>query len=582
MSAGDSSSNLETTGVVSFSILLNGSEASSLYSVYSLVVCKEVNKVAWARVVIRDGNVAQQDFEATNTDDFIPGTEIEIQAGRKQDNTAVFKGIITNMGIKIREGASSTLTVECRDLAAKLTVGRKSNYYHEMKDSEVIEEILGTYDVTPEVEATEVAHKELVQYNATDWDFIVARAEVNSQLVFVDDGTLTVAKPDTSQDALVTLAYGVDIVEFEAATEARQQYAAAKANSWAPADQAMVEEEGAPPSLNEQGNITSDDLAGVLGVESFDLIGKGELLPEEMKAFADARLQKSGLARIIGRVRFKGQAEVKPNTVVELAGVGDRFNGMAYVTAIRHEIAGGDWFTEAQFGLSPQWYAEQKQISAPPAMGMLPAVSGLNIGIVTQLEGDPDSEERVKIKIPAINPDDDGMWARIATLDAGENRGSFFRPEIDDEVLVGYLNDDPRYPVILGMLNSSAKPAPIAAADDNHEKGFVTRDELKLLFNDDLKSIAISTPNGNTVTLTDDEGAIMAEDENGNKIVMNADGILIESAKDLIMKASGDVTIEGTNISSAANAQYTAEGGAGAELSSGANVVVKGAIVQIN
>ena len=74
----------------------------------------------------------------------------------------------------------------------------------------------------------------------------------------------------------------------------------------------------------------------------------------------------------------------------------------------------------------------------------------------------------------------------------------------------------------------------------------------------------------------------MAEDENGNKLVMNADGILIESAKDLIMKASGDVTVEGTNVSYAANAQYKAEGGAGAELSSGANVVVKGAIVQIN
>jgi len=55
-----------------------------------------------------------------------------------------------------------------------------------------------------------------------------------------------------------------------------------------------------------------------------------------------------------------------------------------------------------------------------------------------------------------ISTSDDGIWARISTLDAGKQRGTFFRPEIGDEVIVGFLNDDPRYPVVLGMVNSSA------------------------------------------------------------------------------------------------------------------------------
>ena len=63
---------------------------------------------------------------------------------------------------------------------------------------------------------------------------------------------------------------------------------------------------------------------------------------------------------------------------------------------------------------------------------------------------------------------------------------------------------------------------------------------------------------------------------------MSADGIVIESAADLIMKASGDVTIEGTNLTSTAQSQYLAEGSAGAELSSGGQAVIKGALVAIN
>ena len=72
------------------------------------------------------------------------------------------------------------------------------------------------------------------------------------------------------------------------------------------------------------------------------------------------------------------------------------------------------------------------------------------------------------------------------------------------------------------------------------------------------------------------------EDENGNKIQMNSDGIEIESIGDINISAQGDVNIEGINVNAKANAQFTAEGSAGAELSAGGQTVVKGAIVQIN
>ena len=186
------------------------------------------------------------------------------------------------------------------------------------------------------------------------------------------------------------------------------------------------------------------------------------------------------------------------------------------------------------------------------------------------------------VKIPIINNEEQGIWCRVAALDAGDNRGTFFRPEIEDEVIIGFINEDPNDAIVLGMLHSSAKPAPLKAADDNHQKGIFTRSEMKVLFDDDKKSIAIETPAGKKITLDEDKGSIVIEDENSNVITIDSAGIKMESAGDITIKATGDVKIEGTNVNVKATAQFKAEGSAGAEMSSAAVAIVKGSIVQIN
>jgi uncharacterized protein involved in type VI secretion and phage assembly len=140
-------------------------------------------------------------------------------------------------------------------------------------------------------------------------------------------------------------------------------------------------------------------------------------------------------------------------------------------------------------------------------------VSGLQIGVVVSNE-DPDGEHRVRVKMPTVNNDDEGTWARVASLDAGNKRGFFFRPEIDDEVIIGFLNDDPRHAVILGMLHSSAKPAPLDGKDDNHEKVYQSRSEMKWYLNDERKIMTFETPAGNKISLDEDGTKIHIEDQN--------------------------------------------------------------------
>lgn len=571
----------KSADLVTFKILIEGEELSKQYEVKNITVSKEVNRIPTAQIVLIDGDASERDFKLSNEELLIPGKEIEITAGYHSDEETIFKGIVIKHNLRIR-ASSAQLIVECKDEAVKMTVGRKSKYFYESTDSDIFEEIIGKYGLSKEVEVTNYNHAELVQYNASDWDFVVSRAQANGKLCFVDDGTITVAKPNVSQSEIETVTFGGSLLDFDAEIDARHQVKKVAAYSWNHADQEVVEIEGKDPNVSLNGNLSVSDLNKTIGLESMELRHGGVVTDTELQDWADAKWLFQQLAKVRGRVKFQGIPSVKPNTILKLEGVGDRFNGNVYVTGIQHVISEGNWVVNAQFGLSTEWFSETFEISAKPASGLLPAIQGLQVGIVSQLEEDPDGEDRILVQIPIVNNEEEGIWCRIASPDAGENRGIYFRPEIGDEVIVGFINDDPNDAIVLGMLHSSAKPSPITATDDNHEKGIITRSEMKVLFDDDKKIITIETPAGKMITLDEDEGAITIEDDNSNIITINSDGISMESAGDISLKASGDVNIEGTNVSIAANAEFKAEGSAGAEVSTSAIAVLKGSLVQIN
>jgi len=181
-----------------------GKELPGKYGVKSIVVEKEVNRIPYARIVILDGSVPEQDFKLSNEDLLIPGKEIEITAGYHSEEETIFKGVVVKHNIKIRNG-SSYLIVECRDKAVKMTLGRKSKYFYESTDSDVMEELIGNNGLTADVESTSNPHQEMVQYRSSDWDFMLTRAQANGKLCFVEDGTVKIAKPDFSGETVETV-----------------------------------------------------------------------------------------------------------------------------------------------------------------------------------------------------------------------------------------------------------------------------------------------------------------------------------------------------------------------------------------
>jgi len=152
---------------------------------------------------------------------------------------------------------------------------------------------------------------------------------------------------------------------------------------------------------------------------------------------------------------------------------------------------------------------------------------------------------------------------------------------------------------VLGSLYSSKRAMPYELTADNYIKGLMTKEELKIEFDDEKKVITIVTPGNNTVVLSDDGKSILLQDQNDNKVELSDSGIVLDSPKDITVSAQGkiamtavgnielsssggDVTEEGLNITHTAQVGFTAEGNATAEVSASGQTTIKGAMVMIN
>lgn len=168
---------------------------------------------------------------------------------------------------------------------------------------------------------------------------------------------------------------------------------------------------------------------------------------------------------------------------------------------------------------------------------------GVYPAIVTDL-ADPDQQARVKVRLPWA--EDGGgasfeAWARIATLMGGKDRGSFFIPDVDDEVLVAFQDGDPRFPYVLGGLwnGSDAPPEVMDGGGQNYKKVLKSRNGVTVTLDDTdgQEKLVLETPGGQTITLKDGPGAIEIEDSNGNSIKMSSSGIAVQASAKISLQA---------------------------------------------
>lgn len=526
-----------------------------IYSLMSVDIRREVNRIPHASLVLIDGDPAKRKFELSDTDFFAPGAEVQIKLryeGKTKDVT-VFKGKVARHRVEANL-KGSLLRVELKDTAVKLTQARHSAVFREQSDAQLIRKLLSDNGMdVGTIDATQATHAEILQYQCSDWDFIVSRADVNGLLAVVVDGKVSVRKINLAAAPKKKIDFGItDLFDFEFELDGTHQPKKVSSRGWSIADQKLTAPAAGAEIALKQGNLGGAKFATELGFGDSLLTHPVALAPKELQSWADARTLRSRMSMLRGRVSIGGLADLALLDVIEIDGVGKRFNGKTPVTGICHRVDLQGWRTDIQFGLSARSFSQEADIHEAPAAGLLPAVGGLHIGVVDGFSADPDKQLRVKVRLPTVGAQGEAVWARLATPDAGKERGFAFRPETGDEVVVGFFNQDPRQPVILGALYSSKNLLPKDIGDptkDNFKKGIVTRQGTKILFNDaDKPSLTLETKAQNKIVLDDDAESIVLSDKHGNKITMDKDGIKLVSAKDLTLKASGKVQISGQAV----------------------------------
>jgi len=177
--------------------------------------------------------------------------------------------------------------------------------------------------------------------------------------------------------------------------------------------------------------------------------------------------------------------------------------------------------------------------------------------IVTD-NADPDNLGRIKVQYPWSRDNESSFWARVSTLMAGEEQGFYFIPEIDQEVLVAFVNGDVQYPIIIGTLWSQQASPPEQNDNGNNDiKKIRSRSGHEIVFDDSEESkLEISTISGHRILLDDSSGneTISIEDNGGGLIKLDA------ASNEILIKSNMDVSIEATNIKINASGELTLKG----------------------
>ena len=224
----------DSTDVVTQVIKVNGERLPLSIQVLAISVDKEVNRIPSATLVFDDGDASTESFELSSKDLFVPGAEIEVLIGYRATEDTVFKGVVIKQSLRLSRNGATTLSVECRDKSVQMTLERRCRYFEDTTDADAASEIVSAYGVDADFTATDITHTELVQYDCTDWDFVISRLEASGHICVVDDGALRGGPPDVGQEPALTLMFGATMYEFDAEIDARSQPTAVTSVSWDP------------------------------------------------------------------------------------------------------------------------------------------------------------------------------------------------------------------------------------------------------------------------------------------------------------------------------------------------------------
>lgn len=465
-------------------------------------------------------------------------------------------GEITALEPDLGKGMIAELTVRGYDRAHRLYRERRSKTYLNVKDSDLATQIARRANLTAEVEPTATVYEHLYQHNQSDLEFLRRRAWRIGYECFVWEDKLFFRKPVTGK-AVLTAAWGQDLLTFRPRLALAEQVEELWVKGWDVQKKTAIVGRATEGQRYPQNGEPQDGKgwAQRLGQTSRTVIVDQPVVSQsEADIIARARLDEISGAFITAEGEAFRRPDIGAGQWIKLEGLGQRLSGDYLVTrATHHHSDAGLTTTFAVTGARDGLLLEQ----------LLPAVAherwGSVVSAIVTNTDDPNGWGRVKVKYPWLADEEESGWARVLSIGGGPQCGLAVVPAVDDEVMVLFLQGDFDSPLVLGGVwnGVDAMPAPVVNAAEGEKplvRSWHSRTGHHITTYDAEKKIVIQSAGGLTITLDDNDAKIVIN--SSGEIAVTADQVLtlkgqsvkIEAAADMVLEASGEVTVTGRTI----------------------------------
>ena len=534
------------------------------------------------------------------------GSAINIQVEPVSGNNAKmqFSGVITQIESSRHSGHAGNIVLSGYSPTILLDSGPHCKTWEKKAIKNIAQDVLQHFPQNLLQPKLNPANGETlsytVQYKETGWQFLSRLSATHGEWLMYDGKKLILGPPQGNK---AQLNFGNNLHEFNMSLHVRPanfkmmayDYMNHEVYDGAPSDTASK------AGLNELGKHALQKSEQFYGTKPKQWHNHFLTNKKQLDDFVNARasMQSSNMIRFRGEsdhpgIQIGGAVSVEGKNVFN--NEKENFGDYTVISVTHHCDGQGNYTNE--------FVAVPSTLKMPPVTIAEEPRCETQSAVVTD-NHDPNGLGRIKVKFHWMGSNEKSPWLRVTSPHGGDGKGMFFIPEIDEEVIVGFEGDSPAKPYIIGT---------------------VFHGKAKTTFSNSANDVkAIQTRSGNKIIMNDQEGSVFVEDKDANSVKMDGDGnINVLSNKSIVltcgdskieMKKDGTIEITGKKITVngddkatmvSKQASFTADGQGGeakvegmkasitgtteakvassakTEISGGANVAVKGALITLN
>lgn len=503
---------------------------------------------------------------------FEVGKNVEIYMGYVGNLQPIMWGEITAVQTSFPSSGASVMTITGYDKSHRMRHNKPSRFtFKYLNDSAIVAQIAAENLLIPVVDPSPMPPRESVQQTGSDWALLKELADRNFFKVYVHWDKLYFRFP-RPQTEMVVLEWGKNLISFNPRLSIAGQAGIQVIRGY---DYKLAQKIVAILPAVALGSDL-DDLIERLGSSFLDQLvqmGRNVIRDQPVENYVDAAvLAKSVLMQLLqglyqGSGSCIGLPNLRPGQMIEIRGVGKRFSGKYLLSQVTHTIDESGYRTNFEISQEyPNNFLQnlRKKIDETPSPNKQEKITGVMVGLVEN-NIDPEGLGRVQVSFPHLSDVNLSNWARIATLMAGGDSGTYFLPDIGDEVAVLFEQGNINKPIIIGGLwNGKARP-PEVNKGINEKKVIQTKSGIKILFDETpgMENLTLQTKTGSTIKIDDtpaaekiffqlkgteqsvtlEQGTNLIKLGDNNFIELKQDGVTIKFNTNYVHLSSSEMTL---------------------------------------